>query len=503
MSARRAPPGLPPAHGAAAATIVAVAAAAIGVWTFSGALQYGFSQYDFLGLARATGHAPRLHVGWRWLSHQAYWDAVAGPLRDSARAAHALSIALNGGIAALLAWMLSRRLPAAAALAGAAFVASHPSAFTAVYWAAANGDLLAALFSLAALAFAFSSRARWLAVPCFALALLGKESALPLPVAWLAIAATWPRPPAAARRPIRDPVWWACIGVGVAFAVRAALGAHGPAVGGEAYALSARALPANVLSYDGWLVNRWLGTMEHFIDAPDRSVYAWGIALNLAWAAGAFVPGLRRNGWIAAGLGWTIMLAPVLLLAHHTYHYYMVTAVPAAGLLVAALFATITARAPRAAGWAICAGFALFCAADGRAVVRKIEQAPFKQPGMRADAIVDRALIASRAIAGLREAGLPPHTHIRMWSPQSRSMGLAEGVAPGADSYYETNVRAALLDGLALKVMVPAIDSVEFVRAFSPAATGEWWAVYRYDGGLKAVPAGELARLLQAGPPGQ
>src|SRR5205814_7244428 len=130
-----------------------------------GALGYGFSQDDFLGLARATGHAARLPFGWRWLSHQLFWDVVVGPLGRSATAAHAVVLTFHAGTAALLAWLLSRRLPAPAALVGATFVASHPAAFTAVYWAAANGDVLAAFFSLATLAFACGRRARWLALP--------------------------------------------------------------------------------------------------------------------------------------------------------------------------------------------------------------------------------------------------------------------------------------------------------------------------------------------------
>src|SRR5262249_29403463 len=162
------------------------------------------SQDDFLGLARATGHAARLPFGWRWLSHQLYWDVVAGPLHRSAASAHTIVLAFHAAMAALLAWLLARRLPAPAALLGAVFVAGPPATFTAVYWAAANGDVLAAFFALATLAFACGARARWLALPCYALAILAKESSLPLPLAWLALSLTWPAP--GTRRPWRDPV---------------------------------------------------------------------------------------------------------------------------------------------------------------------------------------------------------------------------------------------------------------------------------------------------------
>src|SRR6185436_12537098 len=66
----------------------AIVAAAIAAWTFRGARGYGFSQDDFLGLARATGQAARLPFGWRWLSHQLWWDAIARWTGSSAAAAH-------------------------------------------------------------------------------------------------------------------------------------------------------------------------------------------------------------------------------------------------------------------------------------------------------------------------------------------------------------------------------------------------------------------------------
>ena len=487
----------------AEAAIAALAAAAIGVYTFRGSLGYGFSQDDFSGLARATGHAGRLPFGWRWLSHQLFWDAVAGPLGRSATAAHAVVLAFHAATAALLAWLLARRLPAPAALLGAAFVASHPASFTALYWAAANGDVLAAFFALASLGLGLGRRARWLALPCYSLALLAKESALPLPAAWLAIALFWPRPAGepgpAPPKPWRDPVWLACSLFGVAFAAYAWLVARGTAVGGEVYGTSLAAVGGNVLTYDGWVANRWLGTVQSVMDHVDPRVFGWGVALNVAWLAGALVPALRRAGWIAAGVAWTVLLAPVLPLTTHTYHYYMVIALPAAGLMLAAIGAVALPQGPRAAAWAAAGILAALIAWDGHALVQKIEHAPFQEEGSRSDPTLDGALIASHALGDLAAAALPPHTRLVLWSPQSQAIQAREGGSPEKEGYYESNVRAALLDGLALRVMLPAIDSVRFARTFDAAATsdqGTWWAVYRFDGHLKAMHADELARVL-------
>jgi hypothetical protein len=494
-----APP--PTRSGAPALALAALASGAIAAWTFRGALGYGFSQDDFLGLARATGHATRLPVGWRWLSHQLWWDVVAGGLGRSAVSAHVLSLVAHALVAAALAWLLARRLGAPAALAGAAFVASHPSAYTAVYWASANGDLLATLFALITLACAFTPRVRWLAVPCFALALLAKESVILLPIAWAAIVLWGPGARASVRELGRDRVWWACMALAAVALIASKLGPHPAGLGGEAYAISLGALQGNVLSYDGWVVNRWLASVKAFTDGVDPTVFAWGVALNVAWIAGVFVPALRTAGWIAAGIAWSAMLAPVLPLANHTYHYYLYAGLPAAGLMVAALAAAAISRLPRAAGWAIAAAFAVFCAVDGQALVAKIEQAPFVVEGLRSDAIVDRARIATNAIDDLRAAHLPARTRLEMWSPQSQAMSASDGVAAGKESYYESNVRSALLEGLALRVMVPGVDSVAFVHAFDAGDSLAWWAVYRYDGHLRAFPAAELTRTLATGPP--
>ena len=483
--------------------LVALGAAAIAAWTFRGALGFGFSQDDFLGLARATGLEARLPLGWRWLSHQLWWDVIAKGLGSGPLAAHLMSLSLHALVGASLAWLLARRLPAPAALAGAAFVASHPSAYAAVYWASANGDLLASLLSLVVLAFAFSQRMRWLAVPCFGLALLAKESALPLPLAWAAVALLGPAPRSSVRALARDRVWWACVLLAVAAVSATALGGRGPALGGEAYALSWGAVPGNVMTYDGWVVNRWLATVGAFMDGVEPGVFGWGLALNVAWLAGAFVPALRSAGWLAAGLAWSAMLLPVIALANHTYHYYLYAGLPAAGLMVAALLAAASSRLPRTVAWALAVAFAVFCAVDGHALVTKIEQAPFVASGLRSDAIVDRARIAANTIEDLRAARLPEHTRLRMWSPQSQSMSTAAGVPASREGYYEANVRAALLDGLALRVMVPSVDSVTFVRAFDPSDSLAWWAVYRYDGKLRALRAPELGRLLATGPPGR
>lgn len=479
--------------------VAMLGAAVVAVITFRGAMGQGFSQDDFLGLARATGVVERLAFGWRWLSHQFWWDLVVGPLGADARRAHALSVLLMAGIAALLAWLLARRLPAPAALLGAAFVASHPSAYTAVHWVAANGDLLATLLSLAALGVMAGGRVRVLA-PVFHLgALLAKETAIVFPLLWVVLVQFAPGLFPRAPRPWRDPVWAVCMALSLFAAVTLV---RAPALGGEAYGMLWTAVPGNLASYTGWLVDRWFLSVRGWSDAPDPRMVLPAIGAGLAWAGLTWVPGMRARGGFAAGLAWCVALMPVLMLTNHTYHYYMTYALPAAGLAVAILASWAITPLPVVARWGLAALAACVMALDGHALVTRIATMPFDVPGSLADPLADRARLADNAIGDLRGTALPPGSVLRLWSPQVQAMATAAGTPADAMGYHERNVRAALLEGLALRVAVRTLDSVAFVRTFDPSDAQAWWAVYRYDGHLRVIRADSLQRVFGASPNG-
>lgn len=489
----------PPARGMALAC--ALACALMAAWTFHRLVDYGFSQDDFLGLARAGGLAPRLTGLWRVISHQWFWDVLRAT-GSSARAGHVAQLIAHASCSALLTWLLARRYRAAAALAGGAFFATHPALFTGVAWLAANGDVGAAFCSLLALA-AFESRgrARVLALPAFAAALLCKESALPLPLALLALRVLGPAPRTRVQGAVRDRVWLALCAIAIAAAPLLTLTPAHAGLGGASYAMSPSAVLPNLLSYDGWAVNRWFATVTGFSDAVDRAVFAWGIALNVAWVAGLAVPALRSRGWAGAGLAYALMLLPVLPLAHHAYHYYLYAALPAAGLLLAiaidAAVASIPARAALAAAFAL----AVFCAYDGQRLTERIETAPFALEGLRADPTIDRAMIAANVREALARTPLPAGTKLWFWSPESRAGARAQTGEDGAESYYERNLRAALLDGLAVRVMAPHVTQTRFLMQLDPRAAdsaGATCALYRPDGTTRIVTPAELQRAMAA-----
>ena len=141
---------------------------------------------------------------------------------------------------------------------------------------------------------------------------------------------------------------------------------------------------------------------------------------------------------------------------------------------------------PRA--WSLALVVVALLIVNAGALVRKIETMPFAAaPALRADAVVDRALIAERALADLRASALPARTRLLFWSPIGRSFA-----GNTAESYFEKNVRAALFEGLAVRIFFPAVDSVRFVTTYRPMPAPYRYAVYRPDGALRVASSAEL-----------
>lgn len=568
--------------------LAAIVAAAV----FRGSLGYFFAQDDFAGLARARGVLPPLAGPWRWISGQLYFDVMRAVAGDHAAAYHLTSLAVHTAVSAALAWALARRLAAPAALAGAAFFAAHPSHYTALYSISGIGELLAALFALLAVAaWAGAGGARWLAPAAFALSLLCKENTLLLPAGLLVARASGARVPRDERRllavpdraadggtPVAraagdrarrargglDPVLAAMFGVA---ALGTAMLAMGDAFGvrrglaeGSAYRLGfGRNLIENALTYAGWMAHVAVPFVRGYTDAVDPPAMPWGVALLAAWIGGLFVPAWRDRGWAAAGILAALLIAPVLPLRHHTYHYYLYAPLLAVawGVAIAAdaaIEALGRGRAPRAgrgaatahaapaarrgagaargadasrgrgpgahapsgsapdAAWfptpapvaAAALVFAWLVAVNGGRLVRRIETAPFGATTQRADPTVDRMIIARNLRDGLAAANLPAGASLALWSPRVFQPGLDTEARRDTtrDTYWERNVRSALMDGLAVRVLLPNVARVRFVRAYQPGAgsADEWWGVYRTDGFVQVASTRQLDSLLAERP---
>jgi hypothetical protein len=357
---------------------------------------------------------------------------------------------------------------------------------------------------------AAASRAswRWLAVPLYALSLLSKESTLLLPVGLLVLIPLLRGREAATARTARapggigDPLPWVLAAISALYLAYFAFGdvfATRSLPVSAPYALDwVSSPPLNALSYLGWTVNFWVPTVQGFSDAVDRRVFAWGAAAVILWLVGAFMPPLRRRGWISGGLLYLLLLAPVLPLRNHTYHYYLYAPLVGAAWCVAALADGLVGRLTRAAAWTVALVLAAVLVVNGGLLVHKIETYPFVFPEMRADATVDRARIARNVVEGLREADIPSGARVWFWSPAVGDRALDPRAV-----YWENNLRSALMDGLALRVLVPQVAEVRFVRDFEPARPTDRYAVYARDGRLRVLASAELDSLLRVHPLGR
>ncbi len=164
--------------------LLGAALAAFGASLFSG---FHFDDYAIFSDPVLTSPSGWKAV-WAWprpqpLSNLTYWLNYQIGGRDPFLY-HLISLALFLAAVFLAYECLSRLLPERAALAAAAVFALHPIQAEAVNYVSARADLLAAVFCFAALLCWLANR-RWLAVPCFAAALLANEYALLFPLVLL------------------------------------------------------------------------------------------------------------------------------------------------------------------------------------------------------------------------------------------------------------------------------------------------------------------------------
>lgn len=476
------------------------------VVVYAGALAYSFSQDDFAWLGRAGGLYARLDGPWRWLSQQAFFDAWRALFGLDPLPYHAASLAVHAACSLLLFAWLRRWVALPWAAVGATFFATHPAVYTAVYWISAMGDSLALAFGLLTLLLVCRRDAwRWTAVPAFALSLASKESTLLLPAFLLLPGASRPgmaRRPAATSR--GDPVLLVLVGMAIGFGVwLLALGGSGAPIGGassDPYSVGVGShLWKNLLTYSGWGVNTLVPFVTSFTDAIDPAQFAWGGAFLVLWLAGCASGGLRRRGWALAGAYALPLLLPVLALRNHTYHYYLVAALPGIAWMLAAILDAAAAGLVRRAWVASTAALIVVAmlSMNGRALVRKIEMAPLGDGPLRADPTVDRALVMDRVAAGISAARVPEGTRLWFWSP-ARLVAGAPADAP--DTYWERNVRAATVEGLAVRVLFPQIQEIGFVRELSPIGPGDRYAIFGVDGRTDVFDWTTLDSILGAEP---
>jgi tetratricopeptide (TPR) repeat protein len=244
---------------------------------------------------------------------------------------HLTNLALHAVASVLFLAVLRRfALPPVVAAMGAFVFAVHPALAAAVAWIPGRNDSLLAVFSLGAWLFFLRDRDRpsrvdrALHLGVFALALLTKETAIALPLVWLAQTALvdgWPREGASMSvesRPLAgggrrtDALDAVVYLAGWGVLVGAAWFAHRALAGGTGGA-SLRALARNLPQLLASL-GKAVFPLDPTVLAAPEDVSSWpGVLAAAGLAAGArFVPGVRRRV-VAFGLAaFVLLLAPVL-----------------------------------------------------------------------------------------------------------------------------------------------------------------------------------------------
>jgi hypothetical protein len=75
--------------------------------------------------------------------------------------------------------------------------------------------------------------------------------------------------------------------------------------------------------------------------------------------------------------------------------------------------------------------------------------------------------------------------------------GSGEPPPPAEELYPETNVKAALFDGVGVRVFVPAVDSVTFALSLGQPMKRRRYAVYAPTGVVEVFDATSLDSLLR------
>jgi hypothetical protein len=521
--------------------IAAAILSSCAIVAFRGAIAMFFAQDDFRGFAVAAGLQPRHEALWRYVSVQLFMDVLFPLFGQRPWPYHLVVLGLHCANATLLYALLARMFRGPAALIAACFFAVHPAHFTALYWLSARADVMATTFALCAIALALRhGRERWLAVPTLALALLSKESVLGVSV--IVVLLQWwtkaqsagvPGSKAASTGPQRrlrvDSLAIVLLALSACFAML--LPSKGGIRAGSdpsmAYAVDVGTpLLQNLLTYVGWTVDlAMVSPGMRFVDAPNPGLYPLATAVFLASLLGGLMPALRARGWLIGVCSYLLLLLPVLPLRNHTYRYYLYGPLIAASLCVgSAAEALVSARtAPRgkrsqaargAAGgnrravilmWCLAGLASLLLTWNSARLVSEMERRPSPvYPGLRGDPIVDRSLIAERAISTLKAAPLAPRTELvfvfreRLALLGRISAGSGEEPPPTQEVYPELNVRSALLDGVGVVALIPSVAKASFVRTVPDDPGKGSVAVYAPTGEVEVFGRSQLDSLLRS-----
>lgn len=467
------------------------------------ATHYFFAQDDFTSLWIA-GEAPKTF--WRILSSFVYFRAAGSLFGLNPVAFHVASLLLHMANGALV-FLLARAFSAGrmASLVAAILFVVHPALYFPIYAISSIGEILSCLFVLSASLYLLRARKpeapAAIPIVCilFAASLLSKETTIAFPVLAIFIfAARGVR----IRRALPVLLALALVAVvygalfyfadvfGIKQVVSNAFGTkEAPSPGGAAYATSlGPELLTCLQTYFKWTFNVFEGWRHFQFNVLDKRALVWlllGVVLFLLL--------LGRRGAhrvkSAYGVSWfLLMLLPVIPLTNHPYHYYLY--VPLAGLCPAV--GVVLARWLRKSSGETLASVCIivFFVVNSALLMSKTESATVSNSDRRKDSVFDRAIVAGNLIGDLRDVELSRGTKLVLISPlrEITKGRMAENrwLVMGG-SYWDTNLRSAVAEGLGVRLFFPQVDTVAFAEELTPEYNGFLAFGYLWNGHLRPL----------------
>lgn len=440
-----------------------LAAALILYWP---ALKVFFSLDDLRFLLRAAGLEETPPGMKRMLSVQLYFKAAWALFGTRAHLYHLITILLHAANAWLVYLIAARlRLTRFAGIAAAILFMVSTAAFLPLHWISGIQEVSMTFFALLAAWFYLGSGALSVALTLVAaiLSLLCKEASLFL-LPCLALVIKAPK----ARRLI---IGIGGLIIGVGFLIIS--GSLEPRPPGDPYeTVFGINILWNILTYNAWLVRIW-DYFPDLIPQYQSGLATWGLILPVVLAVIAWRVPRSRSPLGKTILLFLVLLFPVLGLVRHSYLYYLYLPLVPFWILAGAALG----RIPRER---LAASILLFAVifSVGFGVLHR--NAVMKQ-GVPLDPILRYAAIARRGVSALAKSGHVPEDKVLfVRSFEGESIDLAKGLdgRTGTERRKVHLFKVALLDGDALKLFFPDIDSVHF-EGPSSAEPG-WQAMHFY-----------------------
>jgi len=130
----------------------------------------------------------------------------------------------------------------------------------------------------------------------------------------------------------------------------------------------------------------------------------------------------------------------------------------------------------------------VFFLANSMLLMSKIERRTVSNSVRRQDPVFDRALVSQALISDIRDLRLPAATKLVLISPlrEIREGKIAEHpfLVMGG-SYWDTNLRSAVAEGLGIRLFFPQVDTVAFADNLTPEFQDFFAIGYKWDGHLR------------------